>query len=138
MYPEPAVRLWPRLQNAAEQRGSFAHSGQPVPGPGHGRGCALAVVGHGDFHVVVAIVQVNGCVSRAGVLEGIGQRLLHDPVRGQVQRVWQRYGLTRARQFDRQPGGADLVEEAVQRDEAGLRLLWRDLRLLRGRAEHAE
>ena len=55
------------------------------------------------------------------MFEGVGQRLLHDPVRGQVEPGGQRPGLTLDTDLDGQPGLADLLGQLGQVADARLR-----------------
>ena len=66
--------------------------------------------------------------------EDVGERLLHDPVGGDVDADGQRPRLSLHRQLNRQPGGADLLREHVELCEARLRRLARRL----ARAQNGE
>ena len=55
------------------------------------------------------------------VLERVGQALLDDPVRGEVDPARERERLAVDVQLDGQPGAADLVQQRVEAVEPGLR-----------------
>jgi hypothetical protein len=92
--PEASIRAGADLQVAAEHLDPFAHADQAVTGAcpavadrGHR---AAAVVGHLDPDVLVTVADHDLGAGRAGVLDHVGQGLLHDPVGGQVDPGGQR------------------------------------------------
>jgi hypothetical protein len=77
-----------------------------------GRRAPAVVINH-DLERVVAVPEKHPRGgARPGVLDGVGQRLLHDPVHGE---------LTAQGQLDGQAGGADLPDQLHQPRHAGLR-----------------
>ena len=58
------------------------------------------------------------------MLDDIGQRLLHDPVRGEVKSRRQRDSGALNDQVDVPPGRAQLIQQGVQLAEAGRRAEW--------------
>ena len=82
----------PGAQLAAVQRGALAHADQPEPAvaarPAVAR--AAAVVDDLDLELVGPVAQVHVGARRPRVLERVGQRLLHDPVGRDVDRLRQR------------------------------------------------
>ena len=83
---------------------------EPLARPGPGRGRAISSSS--------ARALQRTCTSvgdRAGVLERVGQRLLHDPVGGQVEPRGQRPRLAVLDQLDRQPGLARPLDERRRR-----------------------
>ena len=61
---------------------------------------------------------------RSGVLESVRQRLLHDPVGGQLDCRRQRSRRALDLERDLEAGRANLVDEAVELVEAGLGLVF--------------
>ena len=59
--------------------------------------------------------------TRARVLERVGQALLDDSIRGEVDRPRQREGLAVDVEPDRQAGAPDLFHQRIETVEAGLR-----------------
>ena len=57
----------------------------------------------------------------SGVLDRVGQSFLDDPIRGQVHTGRQTADGTLYREFDRQAGGANLVDEPLDFAQTGLR-----------------
>jgi hypothetical protein len=87
---------------------------------GRDRGTAT-VVEHldGDAVGVAAQAHLSPC-PRPAVLERVGQRLLDDPVRGQLHPGRERAPQAVHREGDVQAGRADLVDERGDVGEAGL------------------
>ncbi len=74
---------------------------------------------------------------RARVLEGVGQRLLHDPVHGHIDSLRQPRGLAVDDFFDRQPGVAGLFDERIEAIQARRDAAFRPVvRLFAQDAEH--
>ena len=67
---------------AAEQRGALAHAGDPVAGPGHA--AAAPAVGDLDGQLPVLLVDADLALAGAGVADHVGDRLLDDAERRQV------------------------------------------------------
>jgi hypothetical protein len=69
------------------------------------------------------------------VPESVRQRLLHDPVGGQVD-AWRQFSrLAFDRHSDRQSGGLHLVDQPVELLQGGL---WRERELVVACAQHAD
>jgi hypothetical protein len=85
----------------------------PEPPPRSG-----AVVGYLQFDVVVSVTDRHP--GRTGVLEGVGQRLLHDAVSGEFYSGRERPGLALDVQLYRQSGLAHLPDQLVEVVEARL------------------
>ena len=77
------LRAAARLQLAAVYGDALAHSDQAVAGAGTVTGTG-AVVRDLELEVIGSVTKKDSGARRTGVPEGIGQRLLHDPVRGEV------------------------------------------------------
>ena len=71
----------------------------------------------------------------AGVLERVGETLLHNPIRGEVDPWRERETLPGEVQLDGQPGAADLLDQRVEAVKAGLR---RELDAIAVTAHHTE
>jgi hypothetical protein len=67
---------------AAEQRGAFAHAGDPVAGPGHA--AAAPAVGDLDRQLPVLLADRHMALAGAGMADHVGDRLLDDAERRQV------------------------------------------------------
>ncbi len=89
-----------------------------------------------DREVGVAVLQGDPGASRRRVLDDVGQRLLHDPVRRQVDARRQLAGAADGLDLDRDPGLAHVAEQVVEPGEGRLRRVLVDLVL--GVAEHRE
>ena len=112
--PPAAARARARVQFAAVQA-------DPLPQPDQSatvrtrsarrpRRPGTAVVGHGDQQVVRAVLQDDGRAGGSGVLDHVGQRLLHHPVRGQVD-AGRQVARPGHGQLDAQPGGPDPLDQ---------------------------
>ena len=93
---------------------------RPWP-PGLGGGGALAGVGDRQLERVGAVAERDRGVRAAGVLDDVRQRLLHDPVGGQVDALRQRPRLALDGQLDADAGGAGALEQLVELAEPRLR-----------------
>jgi hypothetical protein len=71
---------------------------------------AVAVVAHFYAQLVGGVVQRHLGLRGAGVLEHVGETLLNDPVRGDVNTAGQRETLARDVQQDRKPGAFHVFE----------------------------
>src|ERR1700733_387528 len=72
---------------AAEQRGALAHAGDPVSGPGHPAtmpAAAASAVGDLDGQLPVLPVDADLALTGAGMADHVGDRLLDDAERRQV------------------------------------------------------
>ncbi len=129
-----------QLEAAAEQPGPFPHAHQTRPRPGQRRtGRRPVGADHGDLDPLRTVRQPQPDSTGRGVLEGVGERLLHDPVRRQLHRRGQfaaRAVLGRLEVQARLPARRpDLGQQRVERVELG--------RLVRGlvagpqQADHA-
>ena len=108
-----------RAHLAAEDLDTLAHAGEPVSGV-VARRRPRAVVAHLDPHLVGRVADRHVRVAGAGVLERVGQTLLDDPVRGEVDRARQPAGLTLDVELHGQARSADLVQQRLDPVEAGL------------------
>src|SRR5438128_9053352 len=81
--PVAAPRSRTSLQLAAVDRDALAHPDEAVPASVAAAGAA-AVVAHRQLDVPVAVANHDLRPQRAGVLEGIRQALLDEPVGSQV------------------------------------------------------
>src|SRR6266566_4478575 len=79
---EATPRQRPGVELAAEQAGPLAHSGDAVPRAGGGG--TVAVVGDLQAYRVVGVPHQDTARGGLSVLDHVGQRLLDDPVGGQV------------------------------------------------------
>ena len=110
----------PGRQLAAVERHALAHADEPVPAAVGRRVVPPAVVGHLEAQLARAVLQAHRRARRAGVPEGVGQALLHDPVGGQVDAGRQRPGLPPDRDGHRQTGVAHVPDEVVEARETRL------------------
>ncbi|MDP9136066.1 MAG: hypothetical protein M3N56_14705 [Actinomycetota bacterium] len=121
---------------AAEERRALAHPDESLAVvAGVRRRRAAAVVGDLKFELGCAVADDDASARRAGVLERVGERLLDDPVGGQVDARSQRDGLALEPQLDRQPGAGHLLGENVEVAQARQR---RHRDLVVGAAQHPE
>ena len=79
------------------------------------------VVGHGEREGARLVADRHGRVRRSRVLEGVGQRLLHDPVGREIDTRRQRQRLAGDRHVDLEPGGAHLLHQPRELVEARVR-----------------
>ena len=79
------------------------------------------VVGYLQLDLGITVVDLHPGAGRAGVLEGVGERLLNYPVGGEVHTGRQGSDIPFDAQFDGQTGLACLLDQGVQVLEAGLR-----------------
>ena len=105
-----------------------------MPRPGTVPG-ARAVVCDLELEIVRVVTEKDPGARGAGVLEGIRQRLLHDPVGGEVdaRRQFSRFAFDG--HLDRQSGSSHLLDQPVELPQAWL---WRERELLVAPAKHAE
>ena len=118
-HPEPALRPGSRGQRPAERAGPLAHPRQAVAGRRRGRRVGAPVVVDLDGEPVVGEVQRHDGLVGVCVPAAVGQRLLHDPVRGQVDAGRQRPALTVHPHHDRQAGGRAVGDEIVEPVQPG-------------------
>jgi hypothetical protein len=123
--PVPDAAL-PRAgqQIAAARRDPFPHADQPVTGhPGRPRLRSRAPAVVADLHPqgTVAPVQPDPDPLRVRVLDRVGQRLLHHPVRGDGQFGGDRTAVAVLGEARLEPGPAGVVDQAGQVIKAGLR-----------------
>src|SRR5680860_1853230 len=79
-------------------------------------GAHLAVVGDDDVEGLAAVADTHRRHCRSGVLEDIGQRLLDDSVRRQVDAGWNLVPVACDRQLDGEPGVCLLYTSPSPRD----------------------
>src|SRR5690242_9795179 len=108
-------------EGAAQRGDALAHAEQPVPAAGGVVEVpAGAVVEDGDLDVGSDAYDADlGPRVGAGVLPHVGQGLLDDPVRGQVDGGGQAGALVAAGDLDAQSGAAEGAGEFVEAVEAG-------------------
>src|SRR5580765_3304595 len=105
---------------AAVQLGTLANADQPVarsaagPGPG-------SVVDDLEVELVGRVADTYACRGGAGVLERVRQRLLHDPVRREVDARGELYRRSFAHDVDRETHPGHRLGEIRQRVQPGLR-----------------
>ncbi len=105
--PKPAARAGPGLQRAAEGGGPLAHADDAVAARRRSvRGHPEPVIVDLDDEVPVAVRDAHAGLRRPGVPRHVGERLLHDPVGGQVHARRQRAGWAGDLDLHRQPGAA--------------------------------
>ena len=106
---------------AAVDGDALAHAHQAVAAAVAGV-VAPAVVADPDLDRVVTVVEPDlGGGARPGVLEGVGEGLLDDPVDRELHARGQLGGHAVDRQVDRQPGRADLLDQLGELVDARLR-----------------
>src|SRR6185436_332074 len=88
---------------------------------GAGAGAGATVVADLEPEVRGAVVHVDLRVLRPGVLEGVGEALLHDPVRREVETGRERDRFTVASYLHGQAGRPYVGHERVEVVEPGVR-----------------
>src|SRR6266851_6898942 len=122
MHRESSRTIAPGMQLAAEKRDPLAHADQPVS---RRRRRVTAVAGaviadlEGQHRFAVAHADVDAAC--AGVLEDVGRRLLKDAIGGEIEGRRQRRRFTLDASVDLEPGGTQLLDEAGQLANPGLR-----------------
>ena len=91
-----------------------------MAGAVRGRGFPGAVVADLELECCLRVTDDDRCLRPPRVLECVRQRLLHDPIGGQVDPRWQRRLLTLDPQLDWQAGLAHLLDERAERAEPRL------------------
>jgi hypothetical protein len=81
------------------------------------------VVAHVQLHVVGAVAHAHVGRRPPGVLDRVGDRLLHHAVGGELDPGRERAALALDRQLHRQPGGSRALDEAVELLERGRRAM---------------
>ena len=113
------------LEVAGVQRHPLAHPDQAAPAAGALADVAApraALVGDLDVDGARLVRDAHPGTGAAGVLERVGERLLDDPVGGQLDARIDWWTLALHRQLDREAGGAHLLDQATETLEAGHRL----------------
>ena len=114
------MRAAARLDAATEGGCALAHPDQPLPAPVCGRrGCA--VVDDLDVDRFGVEAKRHRRVLGVAVTERVRERLLHDPVDGELQGRCELARLAARLEIDVKPGGAHLLEQFVQPRERRLR-----------------
>ena len=114
----------PRPQLAAAQRDALAHPDQPLPAarePVDGMRVRGDAVGDLDLEHLGGPAQDDPRAPAAAVLERVGQALLHEAERGQVDTGRQRPGEPLDAQLDVEPRVARAGDERAEAIERGLR-----------------
>ena len=131
---KPPPRRRPLSISPPKTRARSRMPTSPWPAPSPVAGPAAAV---GDLQLELALApahaHLGGGLRR--MLEHVGERLLDDPVGGEVEPGRQRPPLALLVQHHGQPGGTRALEQRVERAQRGLR---RQRRLLLVRVQHAE
>ena len=136
VHPVAALGTRARLETAVEERDALAHPHEPVAaGRAVPVGRAAAVVEHLEVDRVGAVGDRDPGPRRARVLERVGERLLDDPVRRQVEARGKVGRLALDGQLDGQAGGAHGLGKVIEACEAGLR---REQVAVVGLAHHPE
>src|SRR6478736_2805719 len=108
------------VDRPAEHGGTLAHPVQAASS--QPRRAAAAVVVNVDLHGAVHAQHAHvGCHVGSGMLERVGERLLHDPVGGQLDARRQAVGVARHLEIDRHARRAHLCSQLLQLRDAGLR-----------------
>ena len=94
----------PALERAAEERDALAHPDEPVPAAGGRRAGAGAVVGTSRLSDLRLAVERTLPRRTGRVLRDVRQRLLDDPVGGEVDAGWSGRSLPRTSSVDVEPG----------------------------------
>ena len=131
---EAAARIAARVEAAAVERDPLAHADETVAAAGGARGASRAVVDDLELERVGAVADVDGRARIAGVLERVGQRLLHDPVGRQLDPDRELPSLALDAELDGKARLAELPDEGRHVVEPRLGRQ----RLVRVAAEHAE
>ncbi len=106
---------------APEQLHPLPHADEPPAGSRCVRVLAGAVVEDLDLEPVRAVGDAHGRRPGPGVLHHVGERLLDDPVRRDVDRGRQRHRLAGDRGRHLEPGGTDRGDELLEPVQARLR-----------------
>jgi len=117
----PPRAAGPGLEASAEDRHALADAGQPAPAAA-GRTCAAAVVGDLDLDAVVAVADDRSHLRSAGVLGGVCEPFLDDPVGGELERRRKLAPLPLHPQLHTQAGLAHRLDEPLEIRESRLRL----------------
>src|SRR5205085_9609065 len=117
--PVAAAYAGSGLELSAVHRDALAHADEAVStlvavAP------AWSVVAHGEFHVPVAVADEDLRVVRPGVLDGVRQAFLDEPVRGEIDTGRKLLRCAFDPQLDRKPRLARLLDELVEVLEARL------------------
>ena len=113
MDGEAAFRPGGRLESAAEHGDALLHPDEPVPAVAVRGGDAGAVVDDLELEPAQTAPDADVRLSGAGVLEDVRERLLHDPVRREVERARQRSGIARDIERHGQAGSTNGGDELV-------------------------
>ncbi len=84
MHSEAAIAKGARIERTTEHGYAFAHAGQAVTTITARRRRPAPVIDDLDDQTVRKIRQDRSRFGRARVLDDVGERLLHDPVSGEV------------------------------------------------------
>src|SRR3954447_22528561 len=117
---EAASVARPGLERTAAQRHALAHAGQAVPGAVR-RCVAVPVVCDLELQLVVAPSQRHPRTGGAGVLEGVGEGLLHEAIGGEVDARWELALLALDLQVYLEPRLAHRPDQDVERAQRRLR-----------------
>ena len=113
-HQESAARGRAGFQLAPVQGNPFAHPNQSVPFSGTGVGRPAAIVGDLELEGLMGEPNHHLDVYRTGVLERVGQRLLDDAKRREVDTRRQRMRVADHLELNIQPGLAQLRQQQVE------------------------
>src|SRR5213076_112 len=122
------------VEAAAVERHTLAHAHEAVPAGCCRRRGSGAVVGDLELERVRRVADLDPRPRLARVLQRVRQRLLHDPVGGQLDPDWELAWLTFDLELDGKAGFPELPDENRNVGEAGLGREW----LVRAATEHAQ
>jgi hypothetical protein len=108
------------LEVAAEEGDALAHADEAVAPFAFAR-ASDPVVSHLECEQVLACADPNPRACRTGMLEHVRERLLHDPVDGELQRRRQALAAVFHVQVDGHSGRAHIGGEPVEVGDARLR-----------------
>ena len=117
---EPTFLRGSRAHLTTVELDAFADADEPVA-EAVARCAAVAVVPYLDPQLVRPVADDHVRVARVRVPQCVGQALLDDPIRREVDSARKRERLTVDVQLDGQPGAADLVQQRVEAVQPGLR-----------------
>ena len=117
---KPLASAGAREERAARERGAFPHAHQPVARDRLSAGRTRAEVPDAHAERLVAVQQVDLDVRTRSVAPGIRQRLLDDPVRGQVDAQREPPDIPAPRDADIGSRRPRLVDQIVEVAEPGL------------------
>src|SRR3954447_21264151 len=119
--PEPAVLHRSRLELPAGQGAPLPDADQPLPAAGDVARRAGPVVGDLELEASRTVPDTDVDLPAPGVLERVGESLLHDPVGGHLDPAGKTGASPAHCQLPRKAGAPQPRHECGNRREAGLR-----------------